>query len=100
MGPGDGLIRYSALSSVAHGHRLGINTFVTTTTTGEIAGLAAPRPVVVDIAGQLLAATYGTTRAFTAFYGDQTRHTELLETAMQRALRALSPIVGSIWPDS
>ena len=99
MGNGEGLMRYSALSSIAHAHRLGINAFVTTTATGEIAGLAAPRPVVVDIAGELVAAIYGTTRAFVTFYGDQIRHTELLETAMRRAMVTLSPVMNSVWPD-
>ncbi|MGX5695720.1 hypothetical protein ACWKWP_05925 [Agromyces soli] len=99
MGKSDGRMRYSALSSIAHAHRLGINTFITTGNDGNITGLAAPRPVVMDMVGQLVAATFGTTQSFVAFYGDQTRHVELLETAMQRALRILVPIMNSIGPD-
>jgi hypothetical protein len=100
MQQNDGRKRYSALSSVAHAHRLGINTFITTTEHGEITGLAAPRPVVIDMAGQLVAALYGTSRVFVEFYGDQARHIELLEAAMERSLQALSPITESIWSDS
>jgi hypothetical protein len=99
MGNSEGRERYSALSAIAHAHRLGINTFITTGNDGDITGLAAPRPVVMDMVGQLVAATIGTTQAFVAFYGNQTRHVELLETAMQRALRILVPIVDSVWPD-
>ncbi|WP_136710129.1 hypothetical protein [Agromyces sp. H66] len=100
MDKSDGRMHYSALSSIAHAHRLGINTFITTGSDGDITGLAAPRPVVMDMVGHLVAATFGTTQAFVTFYGDQTRHVELLETAMQRALRILVPIMDSIWPDS
>lgn len=94
-----GRMRYSALSSIAHGQRLGINTFIATTDNGQITGLAAPRPVVVDLVGQLVAALYGTSSRFIRFYGNQTRHVELLDAAMQRALRALEPVNDSIWPD-
>lgn len=100
MATGEGRARYSALSSIAHAHRTGINTFITTSSDGQVSGLAAPRPVVMDMVGQLVAGTYGTARAFVTFYGDQTRHGELLETAMQRALRSLEPVIESIWPAS
>lgn len=93
MSKGDGRTRYSTLSSIAHAHRLGINTFVTTGDDANINGLAAPRPVIMDMVGELTAATYGTVEKFAAFYGDQTRHVELLETAMQRAFRILVPIM-------
>jgi len=96
----DGRMRYSALSSIAHAHRLGVNNFVATGTNGDVAGLAAPRPVVMDVVGQLTAATYGTMRTFVAFYGDQVRHIELLESAFQRALRALLPVAESVWPSA
>jgi hypothetical protein len=99
MDGGLGRSRYSDLSSIAHAHRLGINTFITTSERGEISGLAAPRPVVMDMVASLFAGAYGTTSTFVEFYGDQTRHRELLETAMQRALRTVMPIMDSIWPD-
>jgi hypothetical protein len=97
MGQGDGRMRYSTLSSIAHAHRLGINTFVTTSDEGEITGLAAPRPVVMNMVGELTAATYGTMRKFVTFYGEQTRHVELVETAMQRSIRILMPIMDGIF---
>ena len=100
MDKSDGRMRYSALSSIAHAHRLGINQFITTGSSGDINGMAAPRPVVMDIVGTLTAATYGTAQAFVAFYGNQTRHVELLEKAMQRAVQTLGPIMDGIWPES
>ncbi|WBM80672.1 hypothetical protein KIV56_04545 [Cryobacterium breve] len=100
MDKNDGRMRYSALSSIAHAHRLGINQFITTGSNGDINGMAAPRPVVMDIVGMLTAATYGTVQAFVAFYGNQTRHVELLEKAMQRAVRTLGPIMDGIWSES
>ena len=100
MGQGDGRMRYSALSSIAHAHRIGINTFITTSSDGEVSGLAAPRPVVMNMVGELTAATYGTMRDFAAFYGNQTRHVELVETAMQRCLRILMPIMDDIFVES
>lgn len=50
----------------------------------------------MDIAGMLTAATYGTVHVFVAFYGNQTRHQELLGKAMQRAVQTLGPIMGGI----
>jgi hypothetical protein len=100
MGKGDGRRRYSSLSSIAHAHRLGINQFITTGSNGNINGMAAPRPVVMDIVGTLAAATYGTAQAFVEFYGNQTRHEELLETAMRRSFQTLGPVMDGIWPES
>ncbi|MBS3177221.1 MULTISPECIES: hypothetical protein [unclassified Pseudoclavibacter] len=89
---------YSDLSSIAHAQRLGLNTFVLADDEGKISGLSAPRAVVVELAVHLIGAIYGTGRQFIAFYGDQTRHVEHMETALQRSLRAIDPITKSIWP--
>ncbi|TFD09059.1 MULTISPECIES: hypothetical protein [unclassified Cryobacterium] len=99
MDKSDGRMQYSALSSIAHAHRLGINQFITTGSNGDVNGMAAPRPVVMQIVGTLTAATYGTVQAFVAFYGNQTRHVELLEKAMRRAVQTLNPIMDGIWPE-
>lgn len=97
MQNGEGRTRYSSLSAIAHAHRLAINTFVTTDSTGDVFGLAAPRPVVTEMVGLLVAATYGTMSEFVSFYGDQTRHIELLEASMERAIRSLAPVLDQIW---
>lgn len=94
----DGRRQYSALSSIAHAHRLGLNTFVVTNEDGVITGLSAPRAIVVDMAIRQVGALHGTGKAFIDFYGGQARHTDLLRTAMSRALHSLEPIADSIWP--
>lgn len=53
MGQDEGRVHYSALSSIAHAHRLGVNNFVTTTADGDIVGLLAPRRIVLDMATRL-----------------------------------------------
>lgn len=96
---GEGREIYSSLSSIAHAHRLGLNTFVVTDERGEIAGLSAPRAVVADMAVRLIGAMNGTAAAFILLYGNKARHRDLLETALQRALRSIEPITASMWPD-
>lgn len=97
---GEGRDTYSTLSSVAHAHRHGLNAFVVTDVRGQVAGLAAPRPVVVHFAAKLAVALYGVGERFVNFYGRQPRHVDLLDTAFGRALRSLHPITSAIWPDS
>ncbi|WIB33219.1 MULTISPECIES: hypothetical protein [unclassified Curtobacterium] len=97
-GEDDGRLRYSALSSIAHGQRIGINTFVATNETGLIVGLRAPRNVVADMVGQLVATLHETTADLCRFFGDQPRHIDLLRASSQRAAAALDPLSEAIWP--
>lgn len=61
---GAGKLRYSTLSSVAHGHRLGVNAFIVTDETGGVAALVAPRDIVIEFAVELMAAMSATMEAF------------------------------------
>ncbi|WP_424467448.1 hypothetical protein [Pseudoclavibacter helvolus] len=91
---------YSDLSSIAHAHRPGLNTFVTTDDEGKISGLSAPRAVVVELAVHLIGVIHGVGRQFIAFYGNQIRHVEHMETAVRRALRTVGPVAESVWPST
>lgn len=96
---GGGLDVYSTLSSVAHAHRYGVDTFVVTDEYGHITGLVAPRAVVVEAATMLMGALSVTGRSYVEFYGAEPRHVERLNAAVGRAYEALESIASSIWPD-
>ncbi|MEV7757869.1 hypothetical protein AB0O16_07415 [Microbacterium sp. NPDC089180] len=48
-----GRLTYSTLSSVAHGHRLGVNSFIFTDDSGGVAGLTNTRQIVLDLVSTL-----------------------------------------------
>ena len=85
-----GARRYSDLSAIAHGQRLGTNTFVVRDDIGGIGGFAAPREVVVEFAVQAFASMSATMGAFIRVFGNDARHVARLETATHRAAVALS----------
>lgn len=87
---GSGGRRYSDLSSIAHGHRLGVNTFVVRDEIGGIGGLVAPRDVVFEFAMELLAGISATMDAFIRVFGDNVRQADLFGAATGRAAHALS----------
>lgn len=81
---------YSSLSAVAHGHRLGINTFIVTDHTGGVSGLAAPREVVLQYASMLVAAHAAVLQPFIELFGSRTRHLDLADSALRRAEATIS----------
>jgi hypothetical protein len=87
---GQGKLRYSAMSAVAHSHRLAVNEFVVTNDTGGVSGLVAPRDVVMELAVESLAAMSGTMDAFVRRFGSQSRHVELVRDATNRLAECLS----------
>lgn len=87
---GKGARRYSDLSAIAHGQRLGTNTFVIRDDTGGIGGLVAPREVVEIFATESLASISAATEAFIRVFGNQVRHMELFSAASDRAAVAMS----------
>lgn len=88
-----GKLRYSSLSSVAHAHRLGVNTFIVTDETGGVAGLVPPHAAVVEFAVELMAAMSTTMDALVLLFGNNSRQVELVKQATHRAAQSLSKMV-------
>lgn len=91
----DGKERYSDLSAIAHGHRLGVNSFVVRDEIGGIGELLAPRDVVLNFAVELTIGISETMEALMHSFGDDVRRKERFESAQYRALRALSDADGA-----
>jgi len=89
---GQGLMSYSALSAVAHGHRLGVNTYVVRDEAGGVGSLAAPRDSVVLFAVQLMAAMSATMDSFVEMFGSVPRQVDLVRVATSRAAKCLSAL--------
>lgn len=93
----EGALHYSALSSVAHGHRLGVNTFITTDASAAVVGLVAPRQFVVDIAATLIAVMFEHTDQYVRFYGQQPGHMDRLRHAVSQVAATFRPVEESVW---
>jgi len=83
---------YSLLSSVAHGHRAGINAFITTSPDNDVLGVAARLPVVTELATQLGVTLLQTTAALLDWYGATQSEFDRLDGAKQRVATRLSAL--------
>jgi hypothetical protein len=93
-----GLERYSDLSAIAHGLRLGVNSFVARNDTGAIEGLVAPRDLVMNWATEIVVGMSAPMDALVEAFGENRRHMELLRTAKRRAVAAIESIAGDSAP--
>jgi len=92
LGDGLALRKYSALSSIAHAHRSGMNVFIVTDESGGVTGLRASGDVVGDLAMQLMAAMSSTLTSYIQLFGARPRHVDLVESIVERAAEALARI--------
>lgn len=83
---------YSLLSSVAHGHRAGINAFITTSPDSDVLGMTARIPVVTELATQLGVTLLQTTEALLNWYGAAQSEFDRLDGAKQRVATRLSAL--------
>lgn len=83
---------YSLLSSVAHGHRDGINAFITTSPDSDVLGMAARIPVVTELATQLGVTLLQTAEALLDWYGAAQSEFDRLDGAKQRLATRLSAL--------
>lgn len=83
---------YSVLSSVAHGHRAGINAFITTVPGSDVLGMEARIPVVTELAMQLGVTLLGTTEALLDWYGAAQAEFDRVHGARQRLATRLSTL--------
>lgn len=61
---------YSLLSSVAHGHRAGINAFIQTSPDKKVLGLRSSLPTLTEFALQIVVTLLATTEAMAYWYGN------------------------------
>ena len=87
-----GLERYSDLSAIAHGLRLGVNSFVARNDKGAIERLIAPRDLVMNWATEIVVSMSAPMDALIEAFGENTRHQELLRSAKRRAVAAIESI--------
>jgi hypothetical protein len=87
-----GLERYSDLSAIAHGLRLGVNSFVARNDEGAIERLIAPRDLVMNWATEIVVSMSAPMDALIEAFGEDTRHQELFRTAKLRAVAAIESI--------
>lgn len=80
----DGKQLYSVLSSIAHGHRSGINAFVQISEGKEVLGLAASLPVITEFALQMTVTLVSTAEAMSQWYGDPADERSRIDAAWGR----------------
>ena len=94
LGDGSGLERYSDLSAIAHGSRLGVNSFVARNDKGAIEGLVARRDIVMNFTTEIVVSMSAPMDALITAFGDNARHRELFRAAKLRAVASIEAISG------
>lgn len=88
----DGKQLYSVLSSVAHGHRSGINAFVQTSPDNVVLGLGASLPTVTEFALQMTVTLVSTAEAMSQWYGHPKDEQSRIDAARGRIGARLATI--------
>jgi hypothetical protein len=92
LGDDGGLESYSDLSAIAHGSRLGVNSFMERSDNGTIEGLAAPRDIVMTFASEIVVCMSAPMDALITAFGDNARHKQLFLAAKLRAIALIETV--------
>lgn len=88
-GDSEGRRTYSALSSVAHAHRGGINNFIVANAEGKVLGVGVDRPMLTEIVSLVAVAAFQVLEHVVRCFGSQPRHVALVDTATVRVSSAV-----------
>lgn len=94
-----GAVLYSLLSSVAHGHRSGINAFVDISPEQEVLGLEISLPVVTEFAVQLVTTMLFSADAMVQWYGNPQDESDRLDSARARITARIAALPAVVFLD-